>query len=110
MSSHLVASNAFMAFCWLILTILVIAVVGPALVDGADGDPEVHAAKDALVGAALSGTFLFLLAYVAAAVGTGLEQPWGHGLTMALLPITMLLVLGIPIAIWQWIVLIRKPA
>ncbi len=110
MNSHLVATNGFMALIWLILTIIVGAMLGTWITGGHD-DPEAQRVAAAIVGPTVTMGVLMLLAYVAAAVGTGLEQPWGKGLTMMLLPVTMLVTFPLFfIAIWQTIVLLRRPA
>lgn len=111
MSQHLVATNGFMAFIWLILTIVIATMLGPAITAGMEGDPEVEAIARAIVGPTITAAILLLVSYIAAAVGTGLEQPWGKGLTMMLLPVTTLLTFPLFfIAIWQTIVLLRRPA
>ncbi len=110
MNSHLIATNGFMAFIWLILTIAAATLLGPAII-GDSTDPETADIASAITGPVVTAGILLLCAYVAATAGTAVEQSWGRGLTMMLLPVTTLLTPPLFfIAAWQTVALLRRPA
>ncbi len=100
-----VAIMGTLALLWLAGAITAFATVSNA--ENATGTPEEQEFLDNLSVTLLLSLGVVALGYVAATIGMARSEPWGRGMVFVMTTFTMLTVIGIPVAIAQFVALTR---